>query len=58
MDGQMEQREGWMDAWMHAQVDEWIRGGWVDGQETAEGWDQHANQEQDSRRGGGLLGQR
>ena len=54
MDGQMEQREGWMDAWMHAQIDEWISGGWADGQEMADGWDQYENQEQASRRGGGV----
>lgn len=51
-------REGCTDARMHAQVDEWISGGWVGGQEMAEGWDQYINQEQDSRRRGGLLGQR
>ena len=22
-----------MDAWMHAQIDEWISGGWADGQD-------------------------
>ena len=43
-----------MDAWMHAQIDEWISGGWADVQEMADGWDQYENQEQASRRGGGV----
>lgn len=43
-------REGCTDARMHAQVDEWISGGWVGGQEMAEGWDQYINQGADSRR--------
>ena len=30
--------EGWMDAWMHAQIDEGINGGWSDGQGMADGW--------------------
>lgn len=38
-----------MDAWMHAQTDEWINGGWADGQGMADGWDQYKNQEWDSR---------
>lgn len=42
-----------MDAWMHAQIDEWISGGRADGQEMADGWNQYENQEQASRRGGG-----
>ena len=27
-----------MDAWMHAHIDEWINGGWSDGQGMADGW--------------------